>query len=160
MQELGYNYRASAIHCALGLSQLGKLDRFLAHRRNLATTYDQALAPLAPDVRPIPRPEHSRHAWHLYVVHIDFPALSKTRAELMRHLHQAGIGTQVHYRPVHQQPVYREVAGSFHLPGGGSYYDRCLTLPINLSISGDSLPISWVEVFSNAVTGKLGRHEK
>jgi UDP-4-amino-4,6-dideoxy-N-acetyl-beta-L-altrosamine transaminase len=157
MQELGYNYRASAIHCALGLSQLGKLDRFLAHRRNLATAYDEALAPLAPDVRPIPRPAHSRHAWHLYVVHINFPALSKTRAQLIRCLHQAGIGTQVHYRPVHQQPIYREAAGSFLFPGACGYFERCLTLPLNLLVSSESFPTSWVEEFSKTVSGVVER---
>ena len=157
MQELGYNYRASAIHCGLGLSQLGKLDRFLAHRRNLATAYDEALAPLAPDVRPISRPAHSRHAWHLYVVHINFAALSKTRAQLIRCLHQAGIGTQVHYRPVHQQPIYHDDAGSFLFPGAGVYFERCLTLPLNLLISSESFPTSWVEEFSKIVSGVAER---
>jgi UDP-4-amino-4,6-dideoxy-N-acetyl-beta-L-altrosamine transaminase len=137
MQELGYNYRASAIHCALGLSQLGKLDRFLAHRRNLATTYDQALAPLAPDVRPIPRPAHSRSAWHLYVVHINFPTLSTTRPQLMHHLHQAGLGTQVHYRPVHQQTFY--VSDKLSLTGADQFYDGCLTLPLHTGMGGSAV---------------------
>ena len=157
MQELGYNYRASAIHCALGLSQLSKLDRFLAHRQTLAAAYDQALAPLAPDVRPIPRPAHSHHAWHLYVVHVDFHALGITRTHLMRHLHQAGIGTQVHYRPVHQQPAYREAVGSFHLSGAGGYFERCLTLPLNLLVSSESFPTSWVEELSKTVNGVAER---
>jgi len=134
MQELGYNYRASAIHCALGLSQLGKLDRFLAHRQSLAVAYEAALAPLAPDVRPIPRPEHSRPAWHLYVVHINFPALGILRGQLMRNLHQAGIGTQVHYRPIHQQPFY--VSDKFSLTGADQFYDGCLTLPMHMGMGG------------------------
>jgi len=133
MQELGYNYRASAIHCALGISQLGKLDRFLAHRRNLAAAYDKALVPLAPAVRPIPRPKHSRHAWHLYVVHVDFPALGIPRAQLMRHLHQAGIGTQVHYRPVHQQLFY--VSNGLSLAGADRFYYDCLTMPLHVGMN-------------------------
>jgi dTDP-4-amino-4,6-dideoxygalactose transaminase len=132
MQELGYNYRASAIHCALGLSQLSKLDRFLAHRRTLATAYDEAIAPLAPSVRPIPRPADSRHAWHLYVVHIDFASLATSRAQLMRHLHQAGIGTQVHYRPVHQQPFY--CSDDLGFSGAGYFYENCLTLPLHTGV--------------------------
>ena len=132
MQKLGYNYRASAIHCALGLSQLAKLDRFLAHRRNLAATYDAAFVPLAPVVRPISRPAHSRHAWHLYVVHINFHALSTTRPQLMRHFHQAGIGTQVHYRPVHQQPFYYSDGLGFS--AAGNFYENCLTLPLHTGV--------------------------
>jgi UDP-4-amino-4,6-dideoxy-N-acetyl-beta-L-altrosamine transaminase len=132
MQELGYNYRTSAIHCALGISQLGKLARFLAHRQTLAAAYDQALASLAPDVCPIPRPAHSRHAWHLYVVHVDFPALGIHRAQLMRHLHQAGIGTQVHYQPIHRQPFY--VSAGPSLTGADHFYNSCLTLPLHLGL--------------------------
>ena len=139
MQELGYNYRASAIHCALGMSQLDKLDRFLAHRRTLATAYDEAIAPLAPSVRPTPRPAVSRHAWHLYVVHIDFPALGITRAQLMRHLHQAGIGTQVHYRPIHQQPFYCGRAGELELNGAESYYKKSMALPLHMGVSLDDV---------------------
>jgi UDP-4-amino-4,6-dideoxy-N-acetyl-beta-L-altrosamine transaminase len=154
MQELGYNYRASAIHCALGLSQLSKLDRFLAHRQTLAAAYDQALAPLAPYVRPIPRPAHSRHAWHLYVVHVDFHALGITRAHLMRHLHQAGIGTQVHYRPVHQQPAYREEVGSFHLSGAGGYFERCLSLPISYCIQVDEIPSQCARILQEGIAGR------
>jgi dTDP-4-amino-4,6-dideoxygalactose transaminase len=134
MQEVGFNYRASAIHSALGLSQLAKLDRFLAHRQAIATAYEAALAPLAPDVRPIPRPEHSRPAWHLYVVHINFPALGILRGQLMRNLHQAGIGTQVHYRPIHQQPFY--VSDKFSLTGADQFYDGCLTLPMHMGMGG------------------------
>ena len=132
MQELGYNYRTSAIHCALGLSQLAKLDRFLVHRRTLATAYDQALAPLAPVLRPIPRPAHSRHAWHLYVVHVDFRALGIPRSQLMRHLHQTDIGTQVHYRPVHQQPFYYSDGLGFS--AAGNFYENCLTLPLHTGV--------------------------
>ncbi len=133
MQELGYNYRASTIHCALGLSQLGKLDRFLEHRQTLATAYDEALAPLAPDVRPILRPKHSRHAWHLYVVHVDFHALGTPRAQLMRHLHQTDIGTQVHYRPVHQQLFY--VSNGLCLAGADRFYYECLTMPLHVGMN-------------------------
>jgi dTDP-4-amino-4,6-dideoxygalactose transaminase len=139
MQEVGFNYRASAIHSALGLSQLAKLDRFLAHRQAIATAYEAALAPLAPSVRPTPRPAVSRHAWHLYVVHIDFPGLSKTRAQLMRHLHHAGIGTQVHYRPIHQQPFYCGRAGELELNGAESYYKKSMALPLHMGVSLDDV---------------------
>jgi UDP-4-amino-4,6-dideoxy-N-acetyl-beta-L-altrosamine transaminase len=130
MPEPGYNYRASEIHCALGLSQLRKLDHFLARRRELADTYDQALAPLAPKIRSIPRVAGCASGWHLYVVQIDFKAVGASRATLMRELLGRGIGTQVHYLPVHRQPYYRSRHGNTQLAGADTYYASCLSLPL------------------------------
>ena len=130
MSEPGFNYRASDIHCALGLSQLGKLDRFLARRRALAALYDRALAPLAPLVWPVPRVANCGSGWHLYVVLIEFDAVGVDRATLMHDLRARGIGTQVHYIPVHYQPYYRQRYGNTSLPGADSYYARCLSLPL------------------------------
>jgi UDP-4-amino-4,6-dideoxy-N-acetyl-beta-L-altrosamine transaminase len=130
MPEPGYNYRASEIHCALGLSQLRKLDGFLARRRRLADLYDRALAPLAPRVQGVPRVSGCASGWHLYVVRIDFDAAGITRAALMRRLREVGIGTQVHYLPVHRQPYYRRRYGALQLPGADAYYAKCLSLPL------------------------------
>lgn len=129
MPEPGYNYRASEMHCGLGLSQLHKLDHFLARRRELANTYDRALAPLTPTVRPIPRVPGCASGWHLYVVHVDFKTTGATRATVMRRLLDKGIGTQVHYLPVHRQPYYRSRYGDTRLSGANAYYASCLSLP-------------------------------
>lgn len=129
MPEPGYNYRASEIHCALGLSQLRKLDRFLLRRRELADTYDRALAPLAPLLQPIPRVARCASGWHLYVVQIDFSSAKASRGTFMRKLLDRGIGTQVHYLPVHRQPYYRSRYGNTRLPGADAYYAACLSLP-------------------------------
>ena len=102
--ELGYNYRMTDIEAALGLSQMAKLDRFMARRLKLAKTYDRLLKPLAPVVRAIEVGEGQTPSLHLYAVHIDFEALGKTRDAVMRALAAAGIGTQVHYIPLHRQP--------------------------------------------------------
>jgi UDP-4-amino-4,6-dideoxy-N-acetyl-beta-L-altrosamine transaminase len=130
MPELGWNYRLSDIHAALGLSQLGKLARFVAERRRLAALYAAALAPLAPLVVPIARSPGCRSAWHLYPVLIDFAALGSSRALVMRRLHARGIGSQVHYIPVHRQPYYRDRYGLADLPGADAYYARTLSLPL------------------------------
>ncbi|MGE0734855.1 MAG: UDP-4-amino-4,6-dideoxy-N-acetyl-beta-L-altrosamine transaminase [Alphaproteobacteria bacterium] len=130
MPELGWNYRASDINCALGLSQLSKLDRFLQRRRQLAAAYDRHLEPLAPIVRPVPRPAGQQGGWHLYGVAIDFARAGVSRAELMRRLRATGIGTQVHYIPVHRQPYYRRRYGALALPDADAYYARCLSLPL------------------------------
>lgn len=107
MSEIGLNYRASDINCALGLSQLAKLDQFVDRRRRLAARYDAKLAPLAPLVRPLSRTQGCNPAWHLYVTLIDFDAIRIERAAVIGKLREKGIGTQVHYIPVHLQPYYR-----------------------------------------------------
>lgn len=130
MPELGYNYRASDLHCALAASQIAKLDRFIAQRRSLADSYDALVADLAPLVRPVARVRGCRAAWHLYVVLIDFEIAGVARADLMRRLRGRGIGTQVHYLPVHRQPYYRRRYGEMDLPGADAYYRRALSLPL------------------------------
>jgi len=130
LPDVGFNYRASDIHCALGLSQLDKLGRFVAARRELAGCYDRMLRTLAPAVRPIRRVPGCRPAWHLYVVLIDFETAGVGRADLMRCLQGQGVGTQVHYVPLHLQPYYHRRYGDLDLPGARSYYARCLSLPL------------------------------
>ncbi len=130
LQEIGFNYRLSDIHAALGRSQLRRLDGFLAERRRLVATYDRLLAPWAPAIRPLDRVADADPGWHLYVVLIDFEALGTDRATVMRRLRERGIGTQVHYIPLHLQPVYREQDPPPPLPGAERFYARCLSLPL------------------------------
>jgi UDP-4-amino-4,6-dideoxy-N-acetyl-beta-L-altrosamine transaminase len=130
LAEPGFNYRASDIHCALGLSQLRKMDRFIARRAELVGLYDSFLAPLASTVRPIGRVEGCKPAWHLYAVLIDFARAGIARAELMVRLRELGIGTQVHFLPVHKQLYYVCRYGTVELPGVEAYFRRCLSLPL------------------------------
>ena len=130
MHELGFNYRVTDIQCALGLSQLKKLDSFVARRTELVALYDQKLSKLAPIMRPVTRLGGDGPAWHLYVALIDFEGAGTDRATVMNRLRQAGIGTQVHYLPVHRQPYYRSLYGDIDLPGADAYYARCLSLPL------------------------------
>jgi UDP-4-amino-4,6-dideoxy-N-acetyl-beta-L-altrosamine transaminase len=130
MHEVGLNYRLPDVLCALGLSQLAKLDRFVARRRELARLYDEALRPLAPLVRPVPPVADCNPALHLYSVLIDFDRIKMNRTQLMTSLRERGIGTQVHYIPVHRQPYYRDLYGEMNLPGADAYYHRELSLPL------------------------------
>ena len=130
MAEPGFNYRLPDILCALGLSQLAKLPRFIARRRALAAAYEAALAPLAPLVRPAARPEGSDPVLHLMTVLIDFAAAGKTRRQVVEGLAAKGIGSQVHYIPVHSQPYWAAKNGALDLPGAQAWYDRCLSLPL------------------------------
>ncbi len=129
MHDLGYNYRANDIQCALGLSQLGKLEKFANERREIAANYDQLLSGLN-HIKPVAKNGFSVSGWHLYAVLIEFGALSITRSELMKKLKAFNIGTQVHYIPVHQQPYYRSLYGGQDLSGVQGYYSRALSLPI------------------------------
>lgn len=116
MHAPGYNYRAPDINCALGTSQLSKLDRFLSRRVSIADRYDALLAPLAPLVTPVPRSQFGTSGWHLYPVLIDFDAVGMSRRQVMQALRERQIGTQVHYIPVHRQPYYRDLSPNLALP--------------------------------------------
>lgn len=139
LHELGFNYRASDIHCALGQSQLGKLDRFVERRRALVETYAERLAPLAPIVRPVEHAPGCRPAWHLMVVLIDFEEAGVDRATVMRRLREKNFGTQVHYLPLHLQPYYQHRYGPISLPGAETYYQRVLSLPLFVDMTDDDV---------------------
>ena len=130
MPEPGFNYRLPDILCALGLSQLKKLPRFAARRRALAAAYGEALASLTPVVRPATRPAWSDPVLHLMTVLIDFEAAGTTRRAAVDALKARGVGSQVHYIPVHRQPYYRDLYGDLDLPGAEAWYARCLSLPL------------------------------
>ncbi|WP_431854528.1 UDP-4-amino-4,6-dideoxy-N-acetyl-beta-L-altrosamine transaminase [Azospirillum sp.] len=129
MQELGFNYRATDVACALGASQLRRLDGFVARRRQLQARYDAALADLAPHVRPVAAQPGQSPALHLYAVRIAFAGLGIPRAAVMEALKARGIGTQVHYMPIYRQPYYEGLYGRQRLPGAEAYYDSILSLP-------------------------------
>jgi dTDP-4-amino-4,6-dideoxygalactose transaminase len=129
MREIGWNYRIPDVLCALGISQLGKLDRFMLLRRQIAARYEELLAPLAPAIWPVSSADEV-HGWHLYAIHVDFRALNTTRANFMTALREMGVGSQVHYIPLHKQPYYRRRYGEITLPGAEEYYSRCLSIPM------------------------------
>ncbi|MFC5354338.1 UDP-4-amino-4,6-dideoxy-N-acetyl-beta-L-altrosamine transaminase [Azospirillum himalayense] len=130
MAEPGFNYRLTDLQSALALSQLARLDAFVARRRHLMDLYAERLAPLFPLVRPAARVPWCRPAWHLCAVRIDFAAAGRSRAQVMADLRVRGIGTQVHYIPVHRQPYWRRRYGALSLPGADAHYAQTLSLPL------------------------------
>lgn len=121
MLELGYNYRLSDLHAALGTAQLQRAEANLARRRAIARRYDAAFAGTAV----CPAPAHPGHAYHLYPVQVPH------RQAVFDALRQAQIFIQVHYIPVHYHPAYQALGwkvGQF--PHVEAYYDRCLSLPM------------------------------
>lgn len=130
-QELGYNYRITDIQCALGTSQMNRLEGFVARRRHLARLYEERLASLDAVEINDPGPDGSVSAYHLFGILLDFEGLGTTRAEVMQGLRERSIGTQVHYIPVPAQPYYRELGyDPAPFTGAAEYYRRTLSLPM------------------------------
>lgn len=137
VQELGFHYRITDIQCALGLSQLKKLERFIARRRELAGTYDRAFSTMR-HVRPAQSDPNRQSARHLYVTRIDFDALDRSRAELMLALRERGIGTQVHYIPVPAHPFYRRMGFEpENYPNAMAFYRNCLSIPLYYALTNE-----------------------
>lgn len=136
MQALGMNYRISDIQCALGLSQLKKLDRFLKRRREIAERYDQAFASTKHIITPL-RQADRESAWHLYVIRLNPETVQKSRRSIFEELRQRQIGVHVHYIPLHLAPYYRKRFGYDRgdFPQAEKYYDTALTIPLHPGLS-------------------------
>jgi UDP-4-amino-4,6-dideoxy-N-acetyl-beta-L-altrosamine transaminase len=134
---LGYNYRITDIQAALGLSQLGRLDAFVARRRAIAARYTTLLADL-PVTTPF-QAAYGESAWHLYPVWIQPGAdgdIAARRKAVFASLREQGIGVNVHYIPVPTQPYYRKLGfapGQF--PAAEHYYAGAISLPMYFSLS-------------------------
>ena len=130
--ELGYNYRITDIACALGASQMDKLDRFLERRRQIAGKYDEAFA----DIQQIKTPwqqEGCQSGWHLYMIQ----TMERSRREVFDGLRQAGIGVNVHYIPVYRHPYYqRNGYAGVHCLNAEAFYERAVSLPIFPGLTG------------------------
>jgi perosamine synthetase len=128
---LGFNYRLTDVACALGLSQLRRLDENLARRRAIAAGYDAAFRDLVAITVPAVRGDVNP-AWHLYPIRLNLEKLNADRSQIFKALRAENIGVNVHYIPVHFHPYYRENfgdrTGSF--PVAEDAYDRLISLPM------------------------------
>ncbi len=129
--ELGFNYRISDVQCALGRSQLRRLTEWVDRRRSIAARYDEMLADI-PAIVPLALRPEVEHAYHLYVVQLDLDRLTVDRGAVFAALRAEGIGVNVHYIPVHLQPLYRERLGTGpgDCPVAEAAYERILSLPV------------------------------
>ena len=130
--ELGYNYRITDISCALGASQMDKLDHFLERRRQIAKKYDEAFADI-PQIKIPWQQEGCQSGWHLYMIQ----TMERSRREVFEGLRQAGIGVNVHYIPVYRHPYYlRNGHAGVHCLNAEAFYERAISLPIFPGLTG------------------------
>jgi UDP-4-amino-4,6-dideoxy-N-acetyl-beta-L-altrosamine transaminase len=138
MQELGYNYRITDIQCALGLSQMKKLERFIARRNEIAMIYNDAFKDISNIILP-PAADapQSRHAYHLYPIRVP----GNDRKAIFLKLREQGILCQVHYIPVHLQPYYRDEFGHHDgdYPVAEEYYRTEISLPLFPRMTDDDV---------------------
>lgn len=140
MHELGFNYRITDFQCALGISQLKKLDKFVAKRIEIAKMYNNAFRDderfIIPQVRGV-----AKHSYHLYPLLINFNKVNITRKELFEKLHKKNIALQVHYIPIHLQPYYKKNFGfrENNFPVAETFYKKEVSLPIYPKLDSDDI---------------------
>ena len=131
---LGYNYRMTDIHAALGLSQIQRLDEFVAKRHNIAKRYDQLLADL-PVITPWQHAD-SYSGFHLYVIRLKLTEIDKTHRKVFEALRAAGVGVNLHYIPVYRQPHYESLVFKVgYCPEAEYYFAEAISLPMYPGLS-------------------------
>ncbi len=127
--DLGFNYRMTELQAALGVTQMERLDQFVARRHQLARRYDDLLAGL-PVTTPWQHPD-SYSGLHLYVIRLQLDKIGKTHRQVFEALRELGIGVNLHYIPVHTQPYYQRMGlGSGDFPEAERYYAEAISLPM------------------------------
>jgi len=149
MRSLGFNYRISDIQCALGLSQLKKIEAFMKRRREIAALYDELFSNTE-IIKTPPLQRNSESARHLYPVRIDFKGLGVDKEQWFKLMLSEGVALQVHYIPVHLQPYYRERfgynAGDF--PVSERFFHEAASLPIFPALTDEDVRFAAKAVIS------------
>lgn len=138
MQHLGYNYRLTDIQCALGISQLKKLDAFIRKRRQIANAYNRAFKDNPFFDMPVEK-SGVKSAWHLYAIRLK-DGYKSMKPKIFEELRLRRLGVQVHYIPVHLQPYYQQLGYSRDLcPKAKDFYERQISIPIYQAMSDENV---------------------
>lgn len=153
MVDLGYNYRLNDLQCALGISQLQKLSRWVDRRQAIARRYNEAFSKQS-HVKPLAVKDNVFHSYHLYVIKIDFTKLPFDRAAVFAKLRAEGIGANVHYIPVHLHPYYRKTFGTAPglCPVAEAAYEQILSLPMHPALTDKE-----IDTVCNTLQNVLGK---
>ncbi len=127
IENPSFNYRITDIQCALGQSQLKKINRFLKRRKDIAAMYNKAFKNISEIILPKEK-DYEKSAWHLYPIQVQ----EIDRRKVFEKLHKEGILSQVHYMPLHLQPFYQKKFGYKlgDFPKAEKYYNRAISLPL------------------------------
>lgn len=139
--DLGFNYRITDMQAALGYSQMQKVDKFVARRRELAARYDELLKDI-PIVKLPCQNKDTASSWHLYVLRVDFKKVGKTKEQVFGEMREKDVCLNLHYIPVHTQPYYQNLGfkdGDF--PSSEMYYEEAFTLPLYYSLTNEQQDI-------------------
>lgn len=152
----GFKYNMTDIQASLGLWQLKKLHSFHQRRQQIAHRYTQAFAMIDALQPPTERPE-VEHAWHLYVLRLRLDQLNICRGKFIEELNALGIGSSVHFIPIHVHPYYRDKYGyqPEDFPVAFSNYQRLISLPMNTRLTDDD-----VDRVIDTVTDIVARYRK
>jgi dTDP-4-amino-4,6-dideoxygalactose transaminase len=137
--EAGYKYNLSDLQAALGIAQLAKCDWMRERRAEIASIYTQGLASIDAFEPPRPALADIQHAWHLYVVRVKPEALRIDRDRVIEELKQKGIGTSVHFIPLHLHSLYRQQLGykDQKFPNAERHFANAISLPIYPGLTND-----------------------
>ena len=140
MHEIGYNYRITDFQCALGSSQLKKLNQFIQKRRKIAKIYDKSFS-IVGNLKIHKAHNSVKHAYHLYPLQIDFDKLKITKSEFFKKMKESGINLQVHYNPVHLLGYYKRRYGYKRgdFPVTEHFYDRAISIPLYPSLTDEEV---------------------
>jgi perosamine synthetase len=150
----GFNYRLTDFQCALGISQLKKLESRIHKRNMIANQYDRFFEGMD-GIAPLKKQEFIAHAYHLYVVKLDINRLKRNRLEIFSFLRNEGIGVNVHYIPVHYHPFYQRTFNTYKglCPIAEDAYERILTLPLFPAMTEDDVK-RVCRIIKNAVSSR------